>query len=284
MSVLPFKFNRRVLICLPAVIGALSLNACIENPVKMGSNNPTPNTTSSSSAGESSSGENTQLEKCSESMGTVSLVENQSAGWYGTLTGQYKLPPTASLLKLYIQQSNCFVVVERSAAGLRAMSRERELEQVGELRKGSKFGKGQVVSSDYAITPEVVFSDNDTGGMGASLGGLIGGNAGRVLGSVGGNTKTREASALLSLVDNRSSVQIAASEGSASKTDWGGFGSVFGGRGGAGLSGYSNTPQGKVVAAAFMDAYNQMVRSLRNYKAQEVKGGLGKGGRLKVGQ
>ncbi|MCG7908795.1 MAG: curli assembly protein CsgG, partial [Candidatus Thiodiazotropha taylori] len=30
--------------------------------------------------------------------------------------------------------------------------------------------------------------------------------------------------------------------------------------------------------------YNQMVRALRNYKAQTVKGGLGKGGRLKVGE
>ena len=105
--------------------------------------------------------------------------------------------------------------------------------------------------------------------------------------TVGANTKTREASALLTMIDNRSSVQIAAAEGSASKTDIGGFGSVFGGAGnvagGAGLGGYTNTPQGKVIAAAFMDAYNNIVRSLRNYKAQEVKGGLGKGGQLKVG-
>ena len=45
-----------------------------------------------------------------------------------------------------------------------------------------------------------------------------------------------------------------------------------------------DTPQGKVIAAAFMDAYNNMVISLRNYKAQEVKGGLGRGGQLKVGK
>jgi uncharacterized protein (DUF3084 family) len=38
-----------------------------------------------------------------------------------------------------------------------------------------------------------------------------------------------------------------------------------------------------VIAAAFMDAYNQMVRSLRQYKAQTVQGqGLGGGGRLGV--
>ena len=128
-----------------------------------------------------------------------------------------------------------------------------------------------------------MFSQNDTGGMGAAIGGLIGGGSGRALGALGAGTKTREASAMLTMIDNRSGVQIAASEGSASKTDWGGFGALFGGSAGGGVSGYSNTPQGKVVAAAFMDAYNQMVVALRNYKAQTVKGqGLGGGGRLGV--
>ena len=38
-----------------------------------------------------------------------------------------------------------------------------------------------------------------------------------------------------------------------------------------------------MIAAAFMDAFNQMVRSLRNYRAQSVQGqGLGGGGRLGV--
>ena len=50
-----------------------------------------------------------------------------------------------------------------------------------------------------------------------------------------------------------------------------------------GIGGYSRTPQGKVIAAAFMDSYNQLVISLRNYKAQAVQGqGLGGGGRLGV--
>ena len=88
---------------------------------------------------------------------------------------------------------------------------------------------------------------------------------------------------MLTMIDNRSGVQIAASEGSASKTDFGGMAGLLGGSAGGGIGGYSNTPQGKVVAAAFMDAYNQMVVALRNYKAQSVKGqGLGGGGRLGV--
>ena len=92
-------------------------------------------------------------------------------------------------------------------------------------------------------------------------------------------------SALLMLVDNRSGVQVAASEGSASKTDFGAFGSVFGSRAGGSLGGYANTAQGKVISAALMDAFNQMVVSLRNYQAQTVRGqgqGQGGGGRLGV--
>jgi hypothetical protein len=33
---------------------------------------------------------------------------------------------------------------------------------------------------------------------------------------------------------------------------------------------------------AFIDAYNKMVVALRNYRAQDVKGGMGRGGQLKV--
>jgi len=101
--------------------------------------------------------------------------------------------------------------------------------------------------------------------------------------AIGGGLKTREASAMLTLVDNRSGVQVSASEGSASKSDFAGFGGLFGATAGGAIGGYQNTAQGKVLTAAFMDAYNQMVIALRNYKAQSVQGqGLGGGGRLGV--
>jgi hypothetical protein len=166
---------------------------------------------------------------------------------------------------------------------MNAMGRERELMASGEMRQGSNFGRGQMVASDYGLSPEIVFSNSNAGGIGGGLGGLVGGRYSGVLAAVGGNLQTKEASALLTLIDNRSGVQVAASEGSASKTDFGAFGSVFGGGGAGGLGGYTNTAQGKVISAAFMDAFNQMVVSLRNYKAQTVQGqGLGGGGRLGV--
>jgi len=263
-------------------VGVLLLAGCQTTDMQMGSQ-AAKTTATGSAAGSASANTSSSLEKCASPLGTVSLIENQSAGWYTVLTGQYHLPPTANLLRLLVQQSNCFVVVERGAAGMNAMNRERAIMQSGEMRQGSQFGRGQMVASDYGLSPEIVFSNNNAGGAGAALGGLVGGRYGGVLAGVGGNIQTKEASALLTLIDNRSGVQVAASEGSASKTDFGAFGSVFGAYGGGGMGGYTNTAQGKVIAAAFMDAFNQMVISLRNYKAQTVQGqGLGGGGRLGV--
>lgn len=257
------------------------LSACQSPPIQMG--DPAAKTVATGSAGGSTTaGANSVLERCAAPLGTISLIENVNAGWYTILTGEYRLPPTANLLRLMIQQSNCFVVVERSASGMVAMNRERDLQKSGEMRSGSNFGKGQMVSSDFGLSPEVIFNEGNAAGTGALLGALIGGGAGRAFAQIGAATKTREASVLLTMIDNRSSVQIAASEGSASKTDFGGFGALAGISGAAGLGGYTNTPQGKVIAAAFMDAYNGMVVTLRQYKAQEVKGGLGKGGQLPV--
>lgn len=275
--------SKKKLAILGAAGAVMLLAGCETTNLKMGGASGADTVATGGAGGATSTGENSELEKCASPLGTVSLVENQDAGWYTILRNEYRLPPTANLLRLMVQQSNCFVVVERGGAGMRAMSRERELMQSGEMRGGSNFGRGQMVASDYALSPEIIFSEGNTGGLGGALGGIIGGRAGSVVGGLAAGTRTREAAAMLTLVDNRSGVQVGASQGSASKTDFGGMGSLFGGSAGASLGGYQNTPQGKVIAAAFMDAYNQMVRSVRNYRAQSVQGqGLGGGGRLGV--
>ncbi len=265
-----------------AVAAAALLSGCETTNLRMGSADAKTVATGSA-AGGASTGASDSLERCENPLGTVSLIENQQAGWYTILRDQYRLPPTANLLRLLVQQSNCFVVVERGAAGMNAMTRERALMQSGDMRQGSQFGQGQMVASDYGLSPEIVFQNNNAGGASASLGGLVGGRAGGLLAAIGGSMNTKEASALLTLIDNRSGVQVAASEGSAAKTDFGAMGQLLGGSGGARMGGYSNTAEGKVIAAAFMDAFNQMVQSLRSYRPQAVKGqGLGGGGRLSV--
>lgn len=229
-----------------------------------------------SAGGATSSNANSKLEHCSEALGTVSVVEEQDAPWFYELRRQ-NLQSTVPVIRMLIQQSNCFVVVERGQA-MRNMQQERALAESGEIRSGSKMGKGQMVAADYTLNPSVTFSQKGTGGIGGALGGPIGG----VLSAVAGSVRFNDASTMLTLIDNRSGVQLAAAEGSSRNMDFsGGIGAIFPGAAG-GLGGYSNTPQGKVVLAAFFDAYNQLVQSVRNYKAQTVRGGLGTGGQLKV--
>jgi curli biogenesis system outer membrane secretion channel CsgG len=259
-----------------ALVAAAGLVECgATEPVLGGSKT----TATGAAGGAATEGASSQLEHCDESLGTMAVVEDQTAPWYGGLA-QYKLGSTVPVLRLLIQQSNCFVVVERGRA-MSNMMQERALEQSGETREGSNFGKGQMVAADYTMSPSINFSQKGTGGVGGALGGF-GGVLGRAAGAIAGGLKSNEASTTLLLIDNRSGVQLAAATGSAKNFDFNLAGGLFGGGMGGAAGGYTNTPEGKILTAAFMDSYNQLVKAVRNYKAQSVKGGLGTGGRLGV--
>jgi len=252
----------------------LSLNAQAFDPTLGSSSARTAGT--GAAGGANSSGENSQLEKCQASLGTLSVVEDTGAEWYSQMQS-YQLRSTIPVLRMLVQQSNCFVVVERGRA-MNNMNQERALRDSGELREGSKMHKGQMVAADYTLNPTITFAQKGTGG----LGGLLGAFGGGVVGAIAGSIKFNDASTMLVLTDNRSGVQLAAAEGSSRNTDLNLFGGLFGGGAAGGAGGFTNTPEGKIVVAAFIDSYNQMVRALKDYKAQKVEGGLGKGGKLKV--
>jgi len=236
---------------------------------------------SGSTAGANSADSNPKLEYCDEPLGTLGVDEDQRARWWSSYARRYPtLGSTVPVLRLMIQQSNCFVVVERGRS-LNNVMAERRLEESGELRQGSKFQKGQLVSADYTMSPSIQFSEN-TGGLGAIVGGYLKRKA-PALGGVAGKLKRKEAATTLLLIDNRSSVQISASTGQAKRYNFGVGLAGFNRSAGAALGGYTRTPEGKIIVAAFADSYNNMVKALRNYKAQEITGGLGKGGALKVG-
>ncbi len=264
----------------PAILLApsilLSLASCGGTMPTMGGSR---GTVTGAAGGETAQGQNTQLTRCDETLGTLAVEEDQAAPWYAQLR-RYNLGSTVPVLRLMIQQSNCFVIVERSAGGMAMMTQERALQQSGEMRGGSNFGKGQMVAADYAMRPSIQFAQKGTGGIGGALGGL--GLLGAAAGAIAGGLKSNEAATTLLLIDNRSGVQISASEGSAKNYDFNVAGGLFGGGLGAGAGAYSNTPEGKIITAAFADSYNQMVGALKSYKAQTVRGGLGTGGRLGV--
>lgn len=157
---------------------------------------------------------NSQLERCDAPKGTLAVVEPQSQV-LGNLQ-RYGLGSPTSVLRMLVQQSNCFQVVERGAA-MGNMLQERALAQSGELQSGSNIGRGQMVAADFIVNPSVVFSENNAGGVGGALGGLLGGRAGLIAGGIAGGVKFKQAQTSMLLVDARSGIQVAAAEGSAEK-------------------------------------------------------------------
>ena len=234
-------------------------------------------TATGSAGGANAQNANPGLERCSASLGTLAIYEDRTEPWYHYLTRDLRLPSTVPVLRLLAQQSNCFVVVERGKA-MNQMMEERALMQSGEMRSGSNFGKGQMVAADYTMTPSITFSANDTSGGGAVVGGLFG----SVAGAVAGGFKTSDASTMLTLIENRSGVQLAAAEGSARNTDFSLLGGMFGSHVGGAAGAYGRTPEGKVIVAAFTDSMNNIIRAVKSYKAQSVSGGLGTGGTMGV--
>lgn len=203
----------------------------------------------------------TDVPVCSRNLGTIAVVEPTGHNWW---TGQ-RLPSPAALIKVYVNRSRCFTLVDRGT-GMRAMQAERALASSGDLRGGSNIGKGQIRAADYVLVPDVVSQNRDAGGT--SIGGLVGGLLGnsRAAAVVGGvNLKRRSADVVLTVTDARSSEQVAMTEGHATKTDvgWrGGGGGIGGALIAGGASGYANTEIGQVVAQAYVQAYSDLVAQL----------------------
>jgi hypothetical protein len=230
---------------------------------------------SGSAGGSSSVNASSSLERCDETLGTLAI--DGGRGRFGRSTKVTTIEP---IIRLAVQQSNCFVIT--SIGNIRTDSRMSRITNMqrnsGEYRAGSEQHKGQRVAADYYLEPWIIIDDSAVGKLAGGLGGLVGGG----IAAVGGSLGMKSSVVTLTLSDIRSSVQIAISEGSSTSTNFGAALGAFGSGAGGVLSGMTTTPEGKATVAAFLDAYNGIVRSLRNYKAQSVKGGLGRGGVLKV--
>jgi curli biogenesis system outer membrane secretion channel CsgG len=214
----------------------------------------------------------TDVPRCSAVIASLAVVEPDNRWWE-----QFNLGSPASLIKVFVDRSGCFTLVDRGA-GLEAAQRERALADGGELQKGTKnFDKGQIAAADYVLIPNLVTSNRNSSGrnIGGVVGGFLGGTAGAIAGGI--NTRTMTADVTLTLTDTRTTKQLAAVEGNATKRDigfsggtgiWGG-----GGFGAAGLGGYQNTEIGKVITAAYLDSYNKLVDQMGGVSAEPAADG-----------
>lgn len=197
------------------------------------------------------------IPRCTTNLGTVTITDGQSSYWR-----ELQLSPPQSLLRVVIQRSGCFTLVDRGA-GMNVAQREREMAAGGDLQRGSNVGGGQVRAADYVLVGEIA-SQNDNAG-GSALAGLagaaLGGRAGAIVGGL--RTRRQEANTVLSLTSVRTSETVAVTEGYASRNNiaWGAGAAGFG-AGALGGGAYENTEIGRIVAASFIQAYTDMVTQL----------------------
>jgi curli biogenesis system outer membrane secretion channel CsgG len=202
-----------------------------------------------------------QLPQCSQPLGRAAIQEPQHDWWTGL-----GLSNPEAVLKLYALRSGCLRIVDRNA-GLAMHTQETGLNSSGELQRGSNVGHGQVAAADFFIIPDIATSNNNSGGtnIGGVLGGFVPGGFGRL--AAGLNTKSSEAHTLITLEDARTTEQLYIAEGAAKKTDWGfGGGGFLGGMSGfGGLEGssYTNTDIGKVIMAAYFNAFVDLVHYMQ---------------------
>jgi hypothetical protein len=199
------------------------------------------------------------IQRCDKPYGAVAVVEPQS--YVMQALSRRGLQSPTSLIRLMVQQSNCFIVVDRGM-GMQNLKQERELADAGELRAGANMGVGQMVPADYVLTPTVVFSEDDAGAVGAAVSGVIS-RHNPLLGSVASGLKFQEAQTSIMLTDARSGVQVAVAEGSTRKADLNLSTSLLGTRAGGTVGGYGKTNEGKIIAAALLDNFNNVVTVVR---------------------
>lgn len=265
-----------------ALTAAIALAGCVTPGGGLLSSGTSPTAATGAAGGATSVNANESLERCDAPLGTIAVDDGRGKDWYASFGAATQVTTIEPLIRLAVQQSNCFVITSignnRTESKISSITDKQR--NSGEFRAGSKQQKGQRVAADYYLEPAIIINNDSVGGMAAGLGGLLGGTAGRLAGSL----QSKQSVVTMTMYDIRSGVQLSISEGNSTATNYGAALGAFGGGAAGSLSGFSRTPEGKATVAAFMDAYNKMVISLRNYKAQEVKGGLGRGGQLKVGQ
>ena len=130
---------------------------------------------SGAAAGGSSVGADPTLERCASPLGTIAMDDGRNADWYGQFGSATKVTTIDPLLRMAVQQSNCFVITSIGNQKTDArLSRITDLQRnSGEYRAGSKQQKGQRVAADYYMEPQIIINDSPVGGVAALAGGSV---------------------------------------------------------------------------------------------------------------
>ena len=192
------------------------------------------------------------LSRCSAALGVATVTEAESNAQALSSAG---LPRSMTpLVRQLLLQSHCFTVVERGAAFNALENEIRIREQQGLDRKAQLAA---MKAADVVLRAEIVFMEQTggtRGGIGAVLPSWIGG--------VGGEIRVREAMLVMTAVDTRTSEILASSFGRGAESSAGLGSLVLGGGILAIEGGWLDSPQAKPVAAALVDAWNELLPRL----------------------
>jgi curli biogenesis system outer membrane secretion channel CsgG len=187
-----------------------------------------------------------QLPICSHRIGSVA-IERPGRDWWSSA----HLSGPETLLKAFAMQSGCFSVVARGAQ-LSELEREREI-------AGAAPNEG-LQAADFIMQPDLSPASHSSGvNLGALFGRFVGGPAGSLLSNV--TISSQEADVTLAMTNVRSGEEVAIEQGHAQSSNLnlgGGYG-PFRSLAALGALGYADTPVGQVVAAAYLQAYTNLV-------------------------
>lgn len=204
---------------------------------------------------------------CVDSLGSLSIsVPKDATAW--TMIG---LSVPTRMLQVFVNDSKCFTVVDRGT-GFSAAQQERELAEAGHLRTGQNIGAGQMRVADYVLIPEIVSQNLNAGGSsyGVSgrgergfLGSLANAATLGVAGRLSGSGQKKTAEVVLTLVDVRTSEQVASVSAEAKVTDRVISAAIEANQnkteGQLHYSSWNNTQIGKVIQEAYKEAFDNLL-------------------------
>lgn len=184
-----------------------------------------------------------ELVSCEQSIGSIALVDGDQAGW-----AQWGLGSPRALIHELARESGCFTINDPNSGTparflVTAIAGNQE-----EVDQGMEIAKTAAVEGLWR-----------SGAAGSLLRGVpFGGSALGMFGGLGGKKKTVAAG--LRVVSPANGLTVAAGQGVVKKSSLNFAGAGYGwAAGAANASGYQDSASGKMLAEAFIEAFNQIV-------------------------
>ncbi len=201
-----------------------------------------------------------QLVTCSESLGSIAVVDGDTQGW-----AKFGLGSPRELVNALAVESGCFTP-HSPASG-----------EAADFLMNVVAGDSEEVDQSIEVAKSAAMQGLVSSGAAGSLLGSVPG-AGQLLGMFGGlGGKKKRLAAGIKLLSPASGMTVATGQGVVKKSSL-----TFGGGGawnaGAAAAGYGNSKDGKMLVEAFVLAFNELVAQKAAIAASPKSGGAAKAG------